>query len=66
MGRKSKGERALIVCRTSLRLSQAVRAEASKRNLSISAYTATVLAEHLGMPEEAPDQPVGEELPLTG
>lgn len=66
MGRKSKGERGLVICRPSLRLSEAVRAEARKRNLSISDYAASALAEHLGMPEEAPIQPERAQLPMTG
>lgn len=55
MGRKSKGDRALLGCRTSVRVAEAVRTEATKHNLSVSAYMATVLAQHLGMSEETPD-----------
>ncbi|MDN5797207.1 MAG: hypothetical protein L0H79_15835 [Intrasporangium sp.] len=66
MGRKSKGDRALLGCRTSVRVAEAVRRDADRLNLSVSAYIATALAERLGMPEEAPERPQGEELPLTG
>ncbi|MET4224529.1 hypothetical protein ABIC85_001771 [Oerskovia enterophila] len=55
LGRPSKGERDHLVTRPSVRLGKTVREafEASSYD-SLSDYLAAVLAEHHGVPEEAP------------
>ena len=67
MGRPSKGSRALLGCRAPHRLDKAVRDAAADAGMSINDYMVTVLAEHLGMPDQAPGQHTAQErLPMTG
>lgn len=67
MGRPSKGRRALLGCRAPEKLDQAVRAAAYEADMSISDYMVTVLAQHLEMPEQAPQvTPLEARLPMTG
>ncbi|MDQ2851966.1 MAG: hypothetical protein M3Y49_14800 [Actinomycetota bacterium] len=67
MGRRSKGTRALLGCRAPEKLDKAVRIAAADHGMSISDYMVTVLALHLGMPDQAPlqDSPP-DRLPMTG
>ena len=54
-GRASKGERDLFLTRTTVPVGQSVRASAEREGyLSLSDYVAAVLAEHEGMPDQAP------------
>lgn len=67
MGRPSKGHRALLGCRAPERLDSAVRAAAADQGMSISDYMVTVLALHLDMPDQAPEQgSLPDRLPMAG
>jgi hypothetical protein len=48
IGRPSKGDRAEIMCRALLPVYEEIRRRAADRGMSISQYTADVLAQHVG------------------
>ncbi len=67
-GRPSKGERDLLVTRPAVPVGQAIRTRADACGLTISEYVASVLAEHVGLPDLAPAAKPkrDQELPMTG
>ncbi len=67
-GRYSKGERHLMASRPPKAVADLVIERATKAGATYSDYIASVLAEHVGLPELAPLPPekLDQELPMTG
>lgn len=67
-GRKSKGEREALHTRVDPLVSEAVRARAADRGMSLNDFVASVLAREVGMTNLAPQAPIRqkpEELPIS-
>jgi len=67
-GRKSKGERDALHVRVDPLISEAVRARAAERHMSVNDFVASVLGREVGMANLAPEAPIlpkPEELPIS-
>jgi hypothetical protein len=65
-GRRSKGERRLVVTRVAPEIADRVAAAAEERGMTVSDYLATLVYSDLDIPLPPPVQPTGQmQLPIS-
>jgi hypothetical protein len=64
-GRRSKGERRLVVTRLATDIADQVVAAAAERGMTVSDYLATLVYRELGIPVAPPEPTAQTQLPLS-